>query len=88
MPPPRADVDQIVKSLIFKGKLRARPYLFLVSGANRLNERKVARCIGEAIVRPDADFVRAATVFAVGDISPFGHSQPIVPYFDSDPLAF
>ncbi|HMN87842.1 MAG TPA: YbaK/EbsC family protein, partial [Bauldia sp.] len=59
-------VGQIVKSLVFKGKQSNRPYLLLVSGTNRVNEHVVERVIGEAIVRPDADFVREATGFAIG----------------------
>ena len=79
---------QIVKSLIFRGKDSGRAYLFLVSGANRVNEKRVAGPLGEAIVRPDADFVRAETGFAIGGIPPFGHDVPLVPYIDADLLRF
>jgi prolyl-tRNA editing enzyme YbaK/EbsC (Cys-tRNA(Pro) deacylase) len=81
-------VGQIVKSLIFKGKETGRPYLFLVSGANRVNEKAVGAKLGEAIVRPDADFVREATGFAIGGIPPLGHATPLVPYLDADLLQF
>jgi prolyl-tRNA editing enzyme YbaK/EbsC (Cys-tRNA(Pro) deacylase) len=79
-------VGQIIKSLIFKGKDSERPYLFLVSGVNRVDEKAVAETIGEAIVRPDATFVRTATGFAIGGIPPFGHAVPLATYFDGDLL--
>ena len=50
-----ATVGQIVKSLVFKAKQTGRPLLFLVSGANRVNEKAVGERLGEPIVRPDAD---------------------------------
>ncbi len=81
-------VGQIVKSLIFKGKESGRPLLFLVSGSNRVNEKAVAAAIGEAILRPDADFVRAATGFAIGGIPPLGHASPISVWLDEDLLQY
>jgi prolyl-tRNA editing enzyme YbaK/EbsC (Cys-tRNA(Pro) deacylase) len=81
-------VGAIVKSLIFRGKDSGRPYLFLVSGANRVNEKTVAGPLGEAIMRPDAAFVREATGFAIGGIPPFGHAAPFVPYIDADLLQY
>ncbi len=82
------DVGQIVKSLIFKGKISGRPYLLLVSGKNRVNEKVFADRLGEEIVRPDADFVRAATGFAIGGIPPLGHATPLAPWLDEDLLQF
>ncbi|MEJ0097417.1 MAG: YbaK/EbsC family protein [Bauldia sp.] len=81
-------VGQIVKSLIFMGKETGRPYLLLVSGANRVNEKAVAPRLGEAIVRPDADFVREATGFAIGGIPPLGHPTPLTPWLDADLLQY
>jgi prolyl-tRNA editing enzyme YbaK/EbsC (Cys-tRNA(Pro) deacylase) len=81
-------VGQIVKSLIFKGKQSGRPYLLLVSGSNRVNEHSVEHVLGEAIVRPDADFVRNETGFAIGGIPPLGHPQHIRTYMDEDLLQY
>lgn len=81
-------VGQIVKSLIFKGKGSERPYLLLVSGDNRVDEKAVAKTIGEAIVRPDPDFVRAATGFAIGGIPPFDDMVKLATYFDQDLLQY
>lgn len=81
-------LGQIVKSLIFKGKGTGRPILVLVSGNNRVDERALAGHLGEAVVRPDADFVRANTGFAIGGVPPFAHATPLVPYLDADLLQY
>jgi len=81
-------LGQIVKSLIFKGKGTGRPILVLVSGKNRVDERALAGHLGEAVVRPDADFVRANTGFAIGGVPPFAHATPLVPYLDADLLQY
>src|SRR4051812_43124747 len=54
----QARVGQIVKSLIFRGKSSETPFLILASGTNRVSEPAMAELFGEAIARPDADFVR------------------------------
>lgn len=81
-------VGQIVKSLIFRGKTSGAPYLLLVSGANRVNEKAVARTLGEALTRPDAEFVRSVTGYAIGGIPPLAHKTPLKTYLDRDLLAF
>ena len=45
-------VGQIVKSLVFRGAKSGSPYLLLVSGANRVNEKAVAARIGEDCAGP------------------------------------
>jgi len=81
-------VGQIVKSLVFAGAESGKPVLLLVSGANRVKEGLVGRIIGEKIVRPDADFVRDKTGFAIGGIPPFGHAEKLATYIDEDMMAF
>lgn len=81
-------VGQIVKSLVFKGKSSGKPILLLVSGANRVDEKGVAAVLGEALTRPDADFVRAATGFAIGGIPPLGHAAPVDTWIDEDLLLY
>ena len=76
------DVAQIVKSLIFRGKSSGKPFLILVSGANRVDEAEVARHLGEAPGRADAQFVRDVTGFAIGGIPPFGHREPFEVFID------
>jgi prolyl-tRNA editing enzyme YbaK/EbsC (Cys-tRNA(Pro) deacylase) len=77
-------LGQIAKSLIFKAKTSGRPVLVIASGANRVDEKKIAALLGEKITRADADFAREATGFVIGGIPPFGHVQPIVTFLDAD----
>jgi Cys-tRNA(Pro) deacylase len=79
-------VGQIVKSLVFLGNESRKPYLLLVSGTNRVNEKGVARHLGEKLTRPDAEAVRALTGYAIGGIPPFGHDTPLATYIDADLL--
>jgi prolyl-tRNA editing enzyme YbaK/EbsC (Cys-tRNA(Pro) deacylase) len=81
-------VGQIVKSLVFRGKETGKPYLLLVSGANRVNEKAVARIIGEPLQRPDAQYVRDITGFAIGGIPPLGHASRLATYMDRDLLRY
>ncbi len=77
-------VGQIVKSLVFAGADSGKLYLLLVSGVNRVDEKGVARHLGEKLKRPDAEAVRAATGFAIGGIPPFGHDTKLATFMDAD----
>ncbi len=80
------ELGQIVKSLIFQGADTQTPYLLLVSGINRVNEAKMVGVLGEQLARPDADYVREVTGFAIGGVAPFGHASPVATYMDTDLL--
>lgn len=81
-------VGQIVKSLVFRGGQSGKPYLLLVSGANRVDEKGAGARIGEPLKRPDAQYVRDVTGFAIGGIPPLGHATPLATYMDEALLAF
>lgn len=83
-----AEVGQIVKSLVFRGEATGRAYLLLVSGANRVDQALVAGAVGEALERPDADFVREHTGFAIGGVAPLGATSPLPVFMDEDLLRF
>lgn len=82
------ELGQIVKSLIFRGKTSGKPILVLTSGANRVDEKRIAAYAGEPIGRADADFVRAVTGFAIGGVPPIGHAQAMETYLDEDFLQY
>jgi prolyl-tRNA editing enzyme YbaK/EbsC (Cys-tRNA(Pro) deacylase) len=82
------EVAEIAKSLVFKGAQTGRPVLVVASGTNRVDEKKVARLIGEKISRADAEFVRAATGFAIGGVPPVGHATAPITVIDEDLLRF
>ena len=79
-------VAQIAKSIVFRTVRGRKPVLVIASGANRVNESKIAAYLGEAIEKADADFVRAQTGFAIGGVPPVGHAQPITTIVDEDLL--
>jgi prolyl-tRNA editing enzyme YbaK/EbsC (Cys-tRNA(Pro) deacylase) len=81
-------VGQIVKSLVFVGATSGKPYLLLVSGSNRVNEKGVAAHLGEKLKRPDAGAVRTLTGYAIGGIPPFGHATQLATYMDGDLLQY
>lgn len=76
------EVGRIVKSLLFVGAETGTPYLMLVSGDNRVHEKRVGRIIGEKLERSDADFVKQHTGFSIGGVSPYGHPAPLRTFVD------
>jgi prolyl-tRNA editing enzyme YbaK/EbsC (Cys-tRNA(Pro) deacylase) len=80
-------VAQIAKSLLFRGRDSGRPVLVIASGINRVDEGRIAALVGERISRPDADYVRGATGYAIGGIPPVGHAEAITTLIDADLLA-
>ena len=82
------ELGQIIKSLIFKGATSHKPILVLTSGANRVDEKRISEYANESIVRADADFVRAATGFAIGGVPPLGHLQKMETYLDEDLIQY
>lgn len=79
-------VAQIAKSMIFRAAVSDRPVLVVASGANRVDEKKLAALLGEKIERATPDFVRAKTGFAIGGVPPVGHLEPPVVLIDEDLL--
>jgi prolyl-tRNA editing enzyme YbaK/EbsC (Cys-tRNA(Pro) deacylase) len=54
----------------------------VASGANRVDERKVAALLGQKIKRADPDFVLLHTGVAVGGVPPVGYPTPPVTLLD------
>jgi prolyl-tRNA editing enzyme YbaK/EbsC (Cys-tRNA(Pro) deacylase) len=80
-------VGQIVKSLIFA--VDGEVVLAYVSGANQLDEAKLAAAAGGShCSRVDADTVRAATGFPIGGVPPFGHATHLRVFIDPDLLQY
>ena len=82
------ELGQIVKSMIFMGQQTGKPILVLTSGANRVDEKRISEYAGEGIRRPQADFVRSVTGFAIGGVPPIGHLQKMETYIDEDFLPY
>ena len=82
------DVGQIAKSLVFRGRDSDRPVLVIASGANRVDEKKLAGLLGEKVGRADAAFVRERTGFSIGGVPPVGHAEALPVFVDEDLLGF
>jgi prolyl-tRNA editing enzyme YbaK/EbsC (Cys-tRNA(Pro) deacylase) len=78
------DVGQIVKSLVFLAA--GRPVVALVSGANRLDEGRLAAVAGGPVAKADATTARGATGYSIGGVPPFGHATELPVYMDRDLL--
>ncbi|HVB70456.1 MAG TPA: YbaK/EbsC family protein, partial [Acidimicrobiales bacterium] len=66
------DVGQIASSLVFTLP-SGDPVLVITSGRHRVDAQLVADELGVAeLVRADADFVKAASGFSIGGVSPVG----------------
>ncbi len=78
------EVGQIVKSLVFVAA--GRPVVALVSGANRLDEGRLATVAGAPVAKADAETARGATGYAIGGVPPFGHATEVPVFMDRDLL--
>ena len=80
------ELGQIVKSLVFLAA--GKPVVALVSGSNRLDERRLAAVAGDPVAKADAETARAATGYAIGGVPPFGHATEVPVFMDRDLLAY
>jgi len=77
-------VAQIAKSIIFEAGNTGEAILVIASGANRVDEGKVAKLIGQPLKKATAEFVVEKTGFVIGGVPPLGHEQPIRTFIDED----
>lgn len=81
------EVGQIVKSLVFIAD--DRPVMAFTSGANRVDEAKLAAVLGaDTTRRANPEEARTATGFAVGGTPPFGHPERLTCVVDHDLLVW
>ncbi|MFM8528902.1 MAG: YbaK/EbsC family protein [Ilumatobacteraceae bacterium] len=81
------EIGQIVKSLIFG--VDGEVVLAYVSGANQLDEKKLALAAGGMkCSRVDADVVREATGYPIGGVPPLGLATQLRIFMDPDLLHF
>ena len=79
-------IAQIAKSILFRRREDDAPVLVIASGANRVDEKKVAARVG-ALARADAKFVREKTGYAIGGVCPIGLATEPLTLIDADLLA-
>lgn len=76
------DLDQIAKSIIFRGETSGSAILFITAGGNQVDQAKAAALAGEPLGKADAALIRAQTGFAIGGVAPVGHLAPIRAFLD------
>ena len=81
-------VDQIAKSIIFRGETSGEAILFLTAGGNKVCADKASALAGEPLGKADAALIRSQTGFAIGGVSPVGHINPIRAFLDPRLLEF
>jgi prolyl-tRNA editing enzyme YbaK/EbsC (Cys-tRNA(Pro) deacylase) len=81
------ELGQIAKSIIYRRRHDSAHVLVIAAGDRRVDEKKVAALVGD-VGRADADFVRAATGYAIGGVPPLAHAQPPVVLIDQSLARF
>ena len=81
-------IDQIAKSIIFRGEESGHLLLFLTAGGNRVDSGKASAVAGQPLGKADAALIRTETGFAIGGVAPLGHLTPVTAYFDPRLLKF
>lgn len=82
------EVDQIAKSIIFRGEESGHVVLFLTAGGNRVDAAKATALAGQPLGKADAALIRAETGFAIGGVAPVGHLSEIAAFIDPRLLEF
>lgn len=71
-------LGQIAKSIIFRRVSDDAAVMVVTAGDQRVDEKKVSALVGK-LGRADADFVKSATGFSIGGVSPVGQTgTPVV----------
>ncbi|CUH83643.1 YbaK/EbsC family protein [Thalassovita mediterranea] len=81
-------LDQIAKSIIFRGEDSGEALLFLTAGGNQVCADKASALAGEPLGKANAALIRAQTGFAIGGVAPVGHLNPIRAFLDPRLLEF
>ena len=81
------ELGQIAKSIVFRRRQDDAAVLVVASGDLRVDEKKVSALVGP-LGRADADFVKAATGFSIGGVSPVAHATPPVILIDRELFRF
>lgn len=81
-------LDQILKSIIFRGEDSGTAILFMTAGGNQVDPAKASALAGESLGKADAGLIRAQTGFAIGGVAPIGHLSPLRSFFDPRLLDF
>jgi prolyl-tRNA editing enzyme YbaK/EbsC (Cys-tRNA(Pro) deacylase) len=77
-------VAQIAKSLVWS--VEGEPVMVIASGANRVDESRLAALAGGRVRRASPELVREATGYVIGGVAPVGYPRPLRTWIDRDLL--
>ncbi|MES2102887.1 MAG: YbaK/EbsC family protein [Pseudomonadota bacterium] len=80
-------VAEIAKSIVFRRLSDDAAVMVVASGANRVDEGKVAAIVG-ALGKADARFVKERIGYAIGGVCPIGHLEKTVMLIDQDLMQY
>lgn len=80
-------VAEIAKSIVFRRLADDAAVMVVASGANRVDEHKVAAIVGP-LGRADAKFVKTRIGYAIGGVCPIGHVEETVMLIDQDLMQY
>ena len=81
-------LDQIAKSIIFRGEGTGHVVLFLTAGGNQVDPARATAVVGQPLGKADAALIREQTGFAIGGVAPVGHLKPVTAFLDPRLLDF
>ncbi|MBL4917900.1 YbaK/EbsC family protein [Szabonella alba] len=76
------EIDQIAKSILFRGESSGALWLFVTAGGRRVEMGRAAELSGEPLGQAEATQIRQVTGFAIGGVAPLGHLTPPRGFFD------
>jgi prolyl-tRNA editing enzyme YbaK/EbsC (Cys-tRNA(Pro) deacylase) len=76
-------VAEIAKSIVFRRLSDDAPVMVVASGANRVDEHKVAAIVGP-LGKADAKFIKTRIGYAIGGVCPIGHVGKTLMLIDED----
>ena len=82
------ELDQIAKSIIFRGLESGAAILFVTAGGNMVDGTRATTLAGEELGKADAALIREQTGFAIGGVAPVGHLTQPRAFFDPRLLEF
>ena len=75
-------MDQIAKSIIFRGDISNTAIMFLTLGGKRMIAQKTFELADGPLGKANATLILAQTALAIGDVSPIWHLSPINCFID------
>lgn len=81
-------VSQIAKTIVFRLRHAKVALVVIASGSNRINEKHVGSIVDDILDKADANFVKEATGYVIGGVSPVVENKAVRILIDEDMLQY